>query len=147
MFRNFMRGRYGIDQLTIALLVMVLIVNIGMLFLADSILLRIMMILLLVICYMRVFSKNIFRRSQENARFLRCYDLWKERISLKRRRLREHQTYRFFRCPACGRNCGYRSEKERLPLLVPNADIASMEKRKRTATISKTTIEIAVLFT
>lgn len=69
MFRNFMRGRYGIDQLTIALLVMVLIVNIGMLFLADSILLRIMMILLLVICYMRVFSKNIFRRSQENARF------------------------------------------------------------------------------
>lgn len=102
MFRNFMRGRHGIDQLTIALLVMVLIVNIGMLFLADSILLRIMMILLLVICYMRVFSKNIFRRSQENARFLRCYDLWKERISLKRRRLREHQTYRFFRCPACG---------------------------------------------
>lgn len=68
-FRRFMTGRYGVDDLGR----FTLYLSLGLLILSFFIRYRILYILavaLLAICYLRMFSRNISRRYEENQKFL-----------------------------------------------------------------------------
>ena len=97
-----MYGRYGSDQLNLALLIAAVVISLinGILswFLGGSFVfsriiwpvLYVLMWALLVLAIVRMLSRNIYKRQRENQKFR---NLWL--------RLTDRSN-RYFRCPACG---------------------------------------------
>lgn len=99
--RQFMTGRYGMDQLNQYLMYGVLILLVLNIFL-DSFLLRAWAIIGIVYMYFRMLSRNINRRFQENQAFQGL--LFRAGQLFKRFRFNagEARKYKIFRCPGCG---------------------------------------------
>lgn len=99
--RRFMYGRYGSDELNLALLIFSLVLSLLntllSLFLYDSRifsyfiypLLHLLVVASIALCMCRALSRNIYKRRQENSRFR---ILWS--------RLTDRHN-RYFRCPKC----------------------------------------------
>ena len=98
--RRFMYGRYGVDQLSFVgiLLYMVLII-IAQLFRWP--ILTGFSMLILVLCFFRIFSRNTGKRYQENEKFLQLTRPLKNWCVEMNKRLRDRKTHRYFRCPNC----------------------------------------------
>ena len=97
---RFMAGRYGADQLSRFLSWLALALIVLNLFLRSTVL-WVLGIAALVVCYVRMFSKNFEKRRRENERYLQlknkltgAFRNWKDRQSQRR-------DYVFFRCPSC----------------------------------------------
>lgn len=105
--RKFMAGRYGIDQLSIALLIAYLPVSI-VAQLSRISLLNLLGLALLVVCYFRIFSRNIVKRRQENQTFLVKWYPVRNWFNLKILRIKDRKVHRYFKCPSC-------SQKVRVP--------------------------------
>ncbi len=99
-FTKWMQGRYGGDQLSLALLILCLILMVFTLPF-HSPLLRLLPLIPLVLCYFRIFSKNKYKRQQELFKFIRFYTPIQKRINLSLKHLKERKTHRFFKCPKC----------------------------------------------
>ncbi|MBQ6075235.1 MAG: hypothetical protein IJK86_03685 [Lachnospiraceae bacterium] len=70
-FRRFMQGRYGIDNLSRFLMAFALILwAVNILFGFRNVILSVLVAVLLVLVYVRMFSKNIQARYNENTRYL-----------------------------------------------------------------------------
>lgn len=86
--RRFMEGRYGTDKLNICLLwtsVVIMVINLFV----GSLLLTVLYDALLILALWRTFSRNTYRRYQENRKFLQLFDRIKDR------------QHRYFSCPKC----------------------------------------------
>ncbi len=100
-FMAFMSGRNGIDQLSIAILVCSLLLQIISSLLGSSVL-----VLVSVALYgwalFRVFSKKNPKREIENQRFMAWFTpkYTKARQFVLRQKLRKQ--YKYFKCPQCG---------------------------------------------
>lgn len=91
-FRNFMSGRYGTDKLNMAILSAGLAVCLVSVFVRNPIvnlLLTAISYGLMIWALFRCFSRNTYRRYQENRKFLQFFDRLKDR---------EH---RYYDCPKC----------------------------------------------
>jgi len=104
---QFMRGRYGVDDLSRFTLVMIAVVMVINLFVRSE-LINLVIIAAIVWMYVRMLSKNIRARYEENQKFL----------SLKRRltgggsvsgqmqkmraRMQDRKSNHIYRCPSCG---------------------------------------------
>lgn len=99
--RRFMYGRYGSDQLNMAILVLAVLVSlvnsILTVFLRESgvygrivaPILSVIVYGLLIYSFFRMFSRNIYKRQRENRRFTQLWMRLKDRNN------------RYFRCPNC----------------------------------------------
>ncbi|MBE6022324.1 MAG: hypothetical protein E7231_03700 [Cellulosilyticum sp.] len=99
-FKKFMIGRYGTDQLSLSLLglgLFLCLVTMPFRF----ILIRLIPLIPIVLCYFRVFSKNIYKRQQENFKFIRFYTPIIKRFQVLKKRFNERKTHRYFKCPSC----------------------------------------------
>ena len=106
-FMRFMMGRYGQDDLnrflSIAGLIVLVISVITTRFIPYiSSILWIIAVVLIVMCYYRMFSRDIAKRSAENQKFLSLR--YKFAVEKQRRAERAAQSkdYKFFKCPKCG---------------------------------------------
>lgn len=103
-FRHFMIGRYGMDQLgqfmawAVLILLLLNVVIRGRL---HSLLLEAFAFTGLITVYLRMFSKDISRRYQENQIFLRYRFYVTEYWKKMKFRLAEGRKYRIFKCPGC----------------------------------------------
>ncbi|MCI8540367.1 MAG: hypothetical protein HFE68_04630 [Erysipelotrichaceae bacterium] len=99
--QRIMYGRYGGDELNVFLITLFIIATILNLFIHWPYMIFVY-ILLLVLCYARMLSRNIYRRRAENAKFMKLYaplrNWWKD----KKDRFRDRKTHKYFRCPQCG---------------------------------------------
>lgn len=95
-----MQGRYGPDQLSFFLLVLYLIITILSTFLRIPILTYVSLVLV-IWCWFRLFSKNKYKRSAENTKFLRMVYPITSRFHKMKNRLRDRKTYKFYKCPSC----------------------------------------------
>ena len=89
---RFMAGRYGTDKLNIFLLRTSLVLMLIDLFIPAGLLKLIFWALpmgLMVYCIFRSFSRNIYRRYEENRKYLQLVDMIKDR------------QHRYFDCPKC----------------------------------------------
>ena len=97
---RFMVGRYGMDQLNIAMMVLYLILYVVFLFTRLAIL-DILVLVLLFVTLFRMLSRNLDRRRAENARFLQLVRPICRRIKSCRIRMQDRE-HRYFKCPNCG---------------------------------------------
>lgn len=96
---RFMAGRYGGDQLNTTLMVIYLLLWVVGLFtyLPWA---ELLALVLLVITLLRMFSRRVDRRREENARFLRLVRPLNRKVRNLFVRLKDRE-HRYFRCPGC----------------------------------------------
>ena len=91
-FRRFMQGRYGSDKLNTLILSIGLVASLLQLFMPTAGLKWAFMLIsyvFLAVAIFRMLSKNIYKRYEENRKYLRLLDRWKDK---------EH---RYYDCPKC----------------------------------------------
>ncbi|MGI6227793.1 MAG: hypothetical protein ACOYJ1_16255 [Peptococcales bacterium] len=99
-FRNFMLGRYGMDQLSMVLLM----VSVFLALLAQLVgfpLFAFISYIPLGISIFRILSKNIAKRRMENYKFVMLASPVYSWLNKTRSRVKDIKTHRFFKCPNC----------------------------------------------
>jgi len=98
--KKMMMGRYGVDQLSNFMITISIIIII-----ASSIwkipFLNILSTAILIISYARVFSRNINKRYQENAKFLNYWNPIKYKYINLLNRIKSIRTHKYLKCPNC----------------------------------------------
>ena len=95
-----MAGRNGADQFTRALTIVALVLVFANLFIRSGPLL-VLWLAIMGYAYFRMFSRNIARRREENARYLQLEYKVTSAVRDWWDRLRQRKDYAFFRCPEC----------------------------------------------
>ncbi|MDD6888400.1 MAG: hypothetical protein PUE41_08000 [bacterium] len=122
-----MVGRYGVDQLTNAMLVLSMVLLVVALFFGNSIvntILWTLAVLLLVAGYYRIFSKKTSQRYQENQKYLRLRNRITGRFRSMKERLKQRKTHRFFKCPQCGVTVRVPKGKGKIKITCPKCKTA-----------------------
>lgn len=103
-FARFMAGRCGVDQLNRFLTVLSIMCMIAAMFLARTGAPRVLWpiaLVLLILTYARMFSRNLYKRSAENSRYMNIIRNIKNRFQMIKVRWCQRKDYKFFVCPAC----------------------------------------------
>ena len=98
-----MAGRNGNDQLNIFLLIVDLILMLLSSIFSKSIggVLYPIVIALLVYVYFRIFSRNVYKRREENGKYMRLKYKAAAELRLFKERWIQRKYYKFFTCPSC----------------------------------------------
>lgn len=99
-FEEFMQGRYGADQLSrfmLGICLVLLVLNIftrirGVYLLA---------LVILGVCYFRMFSRNYSQRSAENQKYPNMTWKIRSRFTKTKNRIVQSKDYHFYKCPSC----------------------------------------------
>ncbi len=125
--RRAMIGRYGTDSLGYAMLAvsfLLLLLN----RITDWQIFWMLAFVLLVVCYLRIFSRNISRRYQENMRFMRYWGPVQSRITGMAGYLKECRLYRHFRCPSCRQKLRVPRGKGKVSITCPGCRVQFIKK-------------------
>ncbi len=95
----FMAGRNGNDQFNLFLLVVELVLIIVSSFTGGA--MYLLVLALLVYIYFRMLSRNLYKRQDENNRYLRAKYKLQSRLRLLGERWKQRRDYKFFVCPSC----------------------------------------------
>ncbi len=106
-FARFMAGRNGNDQFNLFLLgVAVVLAVISAFFRSGGFgsFLSVVVLALLAYVYFRMLSRNVYKRREENGKFMRFrYDM-EGRLRAAKERWVQRKDYKFFSCPSCHTN-------------------------------------------
>lgn len=105
--RNFMMGRYGVDQLNKFLISFGFILIIISMFFPNIITYNLSLILI-IICYFRMFSRNHAKRYKENNVYLNYKNRFLGIFKRQKYNSEQRKTYHIYKCPTC-------SQKIRVP--------------------------------
>ena len=100
-FMEFMSGRYGADQfsrflLGVAVVCLILSIFVGRQFFS------LFALVILGVCYFRMFSKNYAKRSAENERYLGMTRGIRDWFAKRKRRIEQSKDFHIYKCPSCG---------------------------------------------
>ena len=100
---QFMAGRNGNDQLNVFLLVIdIILVFAGTIAGGKAGAIIYIIVLLLLVCiYFRMFSRNLYRRREENGKFMRVKYRVSAWLRVRHERWVQRKDYKFFTCPSC----------------------------------------------
>lgn len=100
-FYRFMSGRYGMDPLNVALVVVAMAITlISSMFGVSWV--GMVSWILLVLAVFRMFSRNVVKRREENLKFTQIWNKSKSRIKMQGRKVSDRKTHRHFKCRQCG---------------------------------------------
>ena len=98
---RFMYGRYDVDQLSRTLMALAMVFIILGLFIRNSVMQWIPMILLIIV-YVRMLSRNTNKRYQENMKYMVYHNKAMSKINGWKDAFACRKTHRIFTCPGCG---------------------------------------------
>ena len=99
-FARFMSGRTGVDQLSYAMVILALVMTvIGAL--SGLGLLTLMADALLIVMFVRMLSKDRYRRAHENQVYLEKTQNVRRAVTEWMNRVKNSKKYRYFTCPKC----------------------------------------------
>ena len=99
-YRRFMYGRYGGDQLFYALIIIFFIFNVVNTFI-GSLIISLLQSALLVWAIYRYLSRNIYKRREENRKFLSIWSNIKNYFTYLRDKFRDRKVCRYRKCKYC----------------------------------------------
>lgn len=116
--RQFMIGRYGVDQLSLFLLGLGLV---SMIFTIPfhTFIVRLIPLALIVLCYYRIFSKKVYKRQQENFKFIRFYTPIQKKYKVLVKQFKERKTHRYLKCPNCKQTLRVPKGKGKISITCP----------------------------
>ena len=98
--RRFMYGRNGVDQLSLAALILGMLISITAQ-LVRLPLLSLLSWLCMVVVFYRMFSRNLYKRREENMKFMGVLNRIKGWFQLRYRMVLDSRTYKYLKCPGC----------------------------------------------
>lgn len=96
---QFMQGRYGVDQLNRFLMIFSVVLMLFSMFGVRFCYLP--ALVMMIYAYYRMFSKQIYKRSAENQKYLQYEWKVKEWLGKKKSRLQQRKTHHIYKCPNC----------------------------------------------
>lgn len=118
IFTKFMQGRYGADILARDMLYLALGLMIINLIVRSTILSTIALVIL-VIGYLRMFSKNHSARYNENRRYTNIRYTITDKISKRFRRVKDSKKYKYLKCPQCSQQLRVPRGKKQIVVTCP----------------------------
>lgn len=106
--QRYMQGRYGPDELYKFMLIVCLIIIIVNMF-VNSVILRVLELIIFGLALYRFLSKKKSKRSKENRKFLYIKDKIKNFFIYQNKKYKDRNTHMYKKCPNC-------KQKLRLPL-------------------------------
>jgi len=116
-FQRFMVGRYGMDDLAKFINILTWISIILSLFNRKF---SYVSFILIIVNYLRIFSKKYNKRYNENQLFLKYTKGLRSFFKLTARRIRERKNYRFRTCPNCKKVLRLPNKKGKHTVNCPN---------------------------
>ena len=117
-FRRFMAGRYGSDPLNNALLILGIVLIIVARILGWA-WMNVFILALLCLCYFRMFSRNIYKRSAENQKFLAWFTPIQRKLAGRKMQMQD-KAHRYYKCPSCGRTLRVPRGRGRIEITCPH---------------------------
>ena len=99
MYR-FMQGRYGgADKLNTHLMYLLFILAVIVIFTGSKVCM-ILSFLLMIYIYFRMFSRNIYKRYQENQKYVQLIAPITKKVNFFKKK-RQDKTHKYYKCPTC----------------------------------------------
>ncbi len=98
-FLRFMYGRYGVDELYKGLLTLYITLVAVNLF-VRSVIISVLLWTVFIYMMLRCFSKNIYKRQQENIIYLQATEKIRKKFSMTKTMLTDKEHY-YKKCPKC----------------------------------------------
>lgn len=117
--QRFMLGRYGVDQLNRFLLGVTLVSMVLSMFFRSTIL-NTVAILLLVVCYVRILSRNIRKRYEENMKYLEYRNKVVAFVKRQKSYMQQRKTHHIYKCPTCGQKIRVPKGKGKICITCPS---------------------------
>lgn len=117
-FIRFMMGRYGNDQLNRALLGLALVLIVLNMFVGSG-LLNLLGLAALILCYVRMFSRNIQKRYQENQKYLAKTAKLRQKFVHEKWKMQQRKEYHIYKCPNCKQEIRIPKGKGRISITCP----------------------------
>ena len=115
---SFMVGRYGVDRLYYFLLAICFILIVINLF-ADSLVISLIESALFAYTIYRVLSRNVYKRQQENEKFISIGEKAKKIYNLQKCKIRDRKTHVYRKCPSCKNNLRLPKQKGKHTVVCP----------------------------
>ncbi len=116
--RRLMIGRYGVDDLSrfmVLVAVGLWVLNIF----TDSKFFYSWGVLILILAYVRMFSKNIQKRYQENQKYLEIKSKVLARFRKEKSNMEQRKTHHIYKCPTCKQKIRIPRGKGRICITCP----------------------------
>lgn len=126
-FQRFMQGRYGSDNLSKCLLITSIVFLVLSMLIGLNIF-YLLAIALLVYCYFRMFSKNTYKRYDENQKFLSLKSRFLGFFKGKSGQAAQMKDYRFFKCPNCRQKVRVPKGKGKIKIHCPKCQTDFIKK-------------------
>ena len=99
--RNFMIGRNGADQLSMAMLIAGIVLSL-LTSITKLAIFNLLGLVILVLTIFRMFSRNLEKRRAENQKFVNFRANFGTNAKQLTNRLKNMKKYKYFKCPQCG---------------------------------------------
>lgn len=125
-----MYGRYGVDQLGRAMLIFALVLCVLSLFVPRRLsgIIYYISLILIILMYIRMFSKNIQKRYQENNKYLSLKASFLRKFQREKEIFRQRRFYHFYRCPRCRQRIRIPRGKGRIEIRCPKCSQTFIKK-------------------
>ena len=99
--RNFMIGRNGADQLSMAMLIAGIVLSL-LTSITKLVIFNFLGLIVLILTIFRMFSRNLEKRRAENQKFMHFRASFGTNAKQLMNRLKNMKKYKYFKCPQCG---------------------------------------------
>ena len=125
-----MYGRYGVDQLGRAMLIFALVLCVLSLFVPRRLsgIIYYLSLILINLMYIRMFSKNIQKRYQENNKYLSLKASFLRKFQREKEIFSQRRFYHFYRCPRCRQRIRIPRGKGRIEIRCPKCSQTFIKK-------------------
>lgn len=131
---RFMYGRYGVDQFskfllqsTLVLCVLSVVFSLFRISLLSSLCYWISLVLI-VYSYIRIFSRNITKRYNENQKFLYKKMAFDRKFKSEKSIMMQRRYYHFYRCPSCNQRIRIPRGKGKIEIRCPKCSMTFIKK-------------------
>ena len=125
--QRFMAGRYGNDQLN-QFIFIVAIISMVLEIITRQSLFYTLTLVLLILAYVRVFSRNINKRYEENMKFLQKKDAILNKFRKQKYYAAQRRNFHIYTCPQCKQKIRIPKGKGRSVLHVRSAEPLLLRK-------------------
>ena len=125
--QRFMAGRYGNDQLN-QFIFIVAIISMVLEIITRRSLFYTLTLVLLILAYVRVFSRNINKRYEENMKFLQKKDAILNKFRKQKYYAAQRRNFHIYTCPQCKQKIRIPKGKGKISITCPKCRTSFIKK-------------------
>lgn len=125
--QRFMAGRYGNDQLNQFIFIVVIISMVLEIITRQSLFYTLTLVLL-ILAYVRVFSRNINKRYEENMKFLQKKDAILNKFRKQKYYAAQRRNFHIYTCPQCKQKIRIPKGKGKISITCPKCRTSFIKK-------------------